>query len=118
MHLSALATTIVHDLSCRFGMENAQVIHPKRVVTAHAPTECHWRPVGRTNHFSAHFSLEPTGDRVLCVDVVIGAGNATKVRIYHAGKRPAVVRVVETHEAWEALVAQRLAKMVQAVNTK
>jgi hypothetical protein len=65
MHPSSLAQSIAHDLCCKFGMENAQVLHPGRLVTVHAPTECHWRPIGRTNHFSAHFSLEPR-DRVLC----------------------------------------------------
>jgi hypothetical protein len=113
MHPSSLAQSIAHDLCCKFGMENAQVLHPGRVITVHAPTECHWRPIGR-NHFSAHFSLEPR-DRVLCVDVVVGGGRATKVRIYYAGRKPAVVKCVETLEEWEALAMQRLAKMVEKV---
>jgi hypothetical protein len=111
--MNHLALTIAHDLCCKFGMENAQVLHPGRLVTVHSPTECHWRPIGRTNHFSAHFSLEPR-HRVLCVDVVVGGGR-TKVRIYFAGKKPVVFKCVETLEEWETLAMQRLAKMVEEV---
>jgi hypothetical protein len=75
MHPSSLAQSIAHDLCCKFGMENAQVLHPGRLVTVHAPTECHWRPIGRTNHFSAHFSLEPR-DSVLC-----GLGGADLLQV-------------------------------------
>ena len=116
MHPSSLAQSIAHDLCCKFGMENAQVLHPGRIVTVHAPTECHWRPIGRTNHFSAHFSLEPR-HRALCVDVVVGGGR-TKVRIYYAGKAPAVFKCVATLEEWETLAAQRLANMVAAVTAE
>lgn len=115
MNLSNLTQTILQDLHCTYGMENAAVHHPKgSTTTTQGEHTTHWRHI-RDRRFSAHFSLEPR-DRALCVDVIADEGvEGAVVRIYFAGEEIALLEWVSTREEWATLAAHRLAKLADKV---